>query len=105
MACVPGEFTTMAGRRLKAALAARVAPAWGSEMHVVLSGLTNTYSSYVTTFEEYQARGAGARGWGAGLEGGRRKRDRCVVLLLVGVVRGKEVRPGSGGGWPVPWGG
>ena len=26
---------------------------WGSDVTVVLAGLTNTYSSYVTTFEEY----------------------------------------------------
>ena len=31
----------------------QVAPAWGGNVHVVLAGLTNTYSSYVTTFEEY----------------------------------------------------
>ena len=26
---------------------------WGSDVTVVIAGLTNTYSSYVTTFEEY----------------------------------------------------
>ena len=26
---------------------------WGKDVTVVLAGLTNTYSSYVTTFEEY----------------------------------------------------
>lgn len=30
-----------------------VAPAWG-DVHVAISGLTNTYSSYITTWEEYQ---------------------------------------------------
>lgn len=29
--------------------------AWGSDVRVVISGLTNTYSSYVTTWEEYAA--------------------------------------------------
>lgn len=33
--------------------AAQVKGAWGKDVHVVLAGLTNTYSSYVTTFEEY----------------------------------------------------
>ena len=33
----------------------QVAGAWGSDVHVVLAGLTNTYSSYVATFEEYGA--------------------------------------------------
>ena len=28
--------------------------AWGKGVTVVLAGLTNTYSSYITTFEEYQ---------------------------------------------------
>ncbi|CAL8468077.1 g7616 [Coccomyxa elongata] len=51
--CVPGEFTTMAGRRLREAIFAQVRGAWGNDVRVVLAGLTNTYSSYVTTFEEY----------------------------------------------------
>ncbi|KXZ50831.1 hypothetical protein GPECTOR_15g517 [Gonium pectorale] len=80
IACVPGEFSTMAGRRLKRALAERFAAAAaagghgvadqaegsaggagagggsgaGAGFEVVISGLTGTYSSYVTTWEEYQ---------------------------------------------------
>ncbi|KAG2496430.1 hypothetical protein HYH03_005654 [Edaphochlamys debaryana] len=57
VACVPGEFSTMAGRRLKRALAERFAAAWGAGAErplVVISGLTGTYSSYITTWEEYQ---------------------------------------------------
>lgn len=58
MLAVPGEFTTMAGRRLKRAVAEVVGGAWdgpgGAPLRVVLAGLTNTYSSYVTTWEEYQ---------------------------------------------------
>ena len=34
----------------------QVAPAWGADVEVVIAGLTNTYSSYITTWEEYQAR-------------------------------------------------
>lgn len=54
---VPGEFTTMAGRRLKNAVRDVVAEAWGGggEVHIVIAGLSNTYSSYITTFEEYSA--------------------------------------------------
>lgn len=52
--CVPGEFTTMAGRRLREKLCSKLKLAWGENLHVVVAGLTNTYSSYVTTYEEYQ---------------------------------------------------
>nr|CAD7598359.1 unnamed protein product [Timema genevievae] len=50
IACVPGEFTTMAGRRLRDA----VSEAFTQKLHhVVVAGLCNTYSSYITTKEEY----------------------------------------------------
>ncbi|KAK9785596.1 hypothetical protein WJX73_002285 [Symbiochloris irregularis] len=52
--CVPGEFTTMAGRRLRQAIYDQVAPVWGDTVTVVIAGLSNTYSGYITTFEEYQ---------------------------------------------------
>jgi Neutral/alkaline non-lysosomal ceramidase, N-terminal len=32
---------------------AKVKGAWGQDVHPVIAGLTNTYSSYITTFEEY----------------------------------------------------
>ncbi|KAK9279554.1 hypothetical protein L1049_013233 [Liquidambar formosana] len=55
---VPGEFTTMAGRRLRDAVRTVLMSGgggqFGSNVHVVIAGLTNTYSQYVTTFEEYQ---------------------------------------------------
>ncbi|CAH0714659.1 unnamed protein product, partial [Brenthis ino] len=50
LAAVPGEFTTMAGRRLRRAL---LAPAQAKR--VVIAGLSNIYSDYITTYEEYQA--------------------------------------------------
>ena len=34
--------------------ALQVQPSWGN-VTIAIAGLTNTYSSYVTTFEEYQA--------------------------------------------------
>ncbi|KAJ3411253.1 hypothetical protein HDV05_002469 [Chytridiales sp. JEL 0842] len=50
---VPGEVTTMAGRRLKESV--RRVLGWGErEGEVVIAGLSNTYSSYITTKEEYQ---------------------------------------------------
>ncbi|CAK9183261.1 unnamed protein product [Ilex paraguariensis] len=55
---VPGEFTTMAGRRLRDAVKTVLTSGGRGEfnknVHVVIAGLTNTYSQYVTTFEEYQ---------------------------------------------------
>jgi hypothetical protein len=48
----------MAGRRLRDAvknvLISGSNGEFNSNIHVVLAGLTNTYSQYVTTFEEYQ---------------------------------------------------
>eukprot|EP01018_Ginkgo_biloba_P019727 Gb_09001 [translate_table: standard] len=56
--CVPGEFTTMSGRRLREAVK-EVLVTYGKgvfskDTYVVIAGLTNAYSQYVTTFEEYQ---------------------------------------------------
>ncbi|RZC92177.1 hypothetical protein C5167_000028 [Papaver somniferum] len=55
---VPGEFTTMAGRRLRDAVKSVLTSGghgeFDSNTHVVIAGLTNSYSQYVTTFEEYQ---------------------------------------------------
>jgi neutral ceramidase len=52
---VPGEFTTMAGRRLRDAVKTVLNSGnEGNNIHVVIAGLTNTYSQYVTTFEEYE---------------------------------------------------
>ena len=38
---------------LQSEVAIQVEGVWGSDVTVVIAGLTNTYSSYVTTFEEY----------------------------------------------------
>ncbi|PIK42872.1 Neutral ceramidase B [Apostichopus japonicus] len=49
---VPGEFTTMSGRRMintvKKALKSE------ESLFTVIAGLSNTYSDYITTYEEYQ---------------------------------------------------
>jgi len=50
---VPGEFTTMAGRRLRESVA-NMAEEEGESLNVVIAGLANTYTHYITTFEEYQ---------------------------------------------------
>ncbi|MBI3534919.1 MAG: neutral/alkaline non-lysosomal ceramidase N-terminal domain-containing protein [Deltaproteobacteria bacterium] len=52
IAGVPGEFTTMAGRRLKSLLLEELSPL--GVKTVTISAIANDYSGYVTTFEEYQ---------------------------------------------------
>lgn len=52
IACVPGEFTTMSGRRLRSAL--RMKLQLQQDTDVIIAGLCNTYSDYITTPEEYQ---------------------------------------------------
>nr|KAF6424487.1 N-acylsphingosine amidohydrolase 2B [Molossus molossus] len=51
---IPGELTTMSGRRLREAVKAEFATYGMQNMTVVLSGLCNVYTHYVTTYEEYQ---------------------------------------------------
>lgn len=48
--CVPGEFTTMSGRRMREAMR----QVFGRDVTPVLAGLCNTYSDYVATPEEYK---------------------------------------------------
>lgn len=49
MLAVPGEFSTMAGRRLRET----VSGVLGSENHYAIAGLSNAYAGYMTTKEEY----------------------------------------------------
>lgn len=53
---VPTELTTMAGRRMRAAVKARLVKGGvlGEDAVVVIAGLSNGYADYTTTFEEYQ---------------------------------------------------
>ncbi|CAF4608786.1 unnamed protein product, partial [Rotaria sp. Silwood2] len=53
---VPGEFTTMSGRRLKSTIkqAFQDAGTWTPYSHIVIAGLANSYAHYITTYEEYQ---------------------------------------------------
>ena len=48
---VPGEMTTMAGRRLEAHLLGQLAPMGVDK--IVIAGLANAYTGYITTPEEY----------------------------------------------------
>lgn len=49
---VPAEFTVMAGSRLRKTVE-NVFAAHGVRVRAVLSGLSNSYAGYVTTYEEY----------------------------------------------------
>ncbi|XP_008941068.1 PREDICTED: neutral ceramidase, partial [Merops nubicus] len=52
---VPGEFTTMSGRRLREAVKREFDSHGTPGMDVVIAGLCNVYTHYITTYEEYQA--------------------------------------------------
>ncbi|OCT71455.1 putative neutral ceramidase C [Xenopus laevis] len=52
---LPAEFTTMAGRRLREEVKKILDPSETLNTEVVLAGLCNVYTHYVTTYEEYQA--------------------------------------------------
>ncbi|NWV11411.1 ASAH2 ceramidase, partial [Ptilonorhynchus violaceus] len=51
---VPGEFTTMSGRRLREAVTQEFDSHGTPSMNVVIAGLCNVYTHYITTYEEYQ---------------------------------------------------
>lgn len=55
IAAVPSELTTMSGRRFREALVKEANDVTGANnFKVVIAGLSNVYSHYVTTFHEYQ---------------------------------------------------
>lgn len=54
IAAIPGEFTTMSGRRMRKALNQVAKEVSGVDATVIIAGLSNTYTDYITTFEEYQ---------------------------------------------------
>jgi len=55
IAAVPGEFTTMSGRRLKETINKVIEENTGSkDGKTIVTGLSNVYSDYITTPEEYQ---------------------------------------------------
>lgn len=52
---MPGEFTTMSGRRLRQAITKKIVDMGGnSNSKVVIAGLSNVYTNYIATPEEYQ---------------------------------------------------
>ncbi|XP_023906780.1 neutral ceramidase 2 isoform X2 [Quercus suber] len=94
---VPGEFTTMAGRRLrdavKTVLTSKGSGKFDSNVHIVIAGLTNTYSQYVTTIEEYKVQ----RYEGASTLYGPHTLDAYIQefkKLAAALISGQAVEPG-----------
>lgn len=54
LTALPGEFTTMSGRRVRNSIEQVSIQAGNSNKKVILAGLSNMYTSYVTTPEEYE---------------------------------------------------
>nr|KAF6454764.1 N-acylsphingosine amidohydrolase 2B [Rousettus aegyptiacus] len=54
IAAVPGELTTMSGRRFREAVKAEFETYGMKNVTVVISGLCNVYTHYIATYEEYQ---------------------------------------------------
>ncbi|XP_021574523.1 neutral ceramidase isoform X1 [Carlito syrichta] len=54
IAAIPGEFTTMSGRRFRETIQTEFATYGMQNMTIITSGLCNVYTHYVTTYEEYQ---------------------------------------------------
>ncbi|XP_072485033.1 neutral ceramidase isoform X2 [Notamacropus eugenii] len=54
VAAIPGELTTMSGRRLREAIQNEFETNGMQNMSVVISGLCNVYTHYIATYEEYQ---------------------------------------------------
>uniref|UniRef100_A0A8C7MHF3 Neutral ceramidase n=1 Tax=Oncorhynchus kisutch TaxID=8019 RepID=A0A8C7MHF3_ONCKI len=50
---IPGEMTTMSGRRIREAVK-QVRIKYHTHTNVVVAGLCNIYTHYITTYEEYQ---------------------------------------------------
>ncbi|GAU13447.1 hypothetical protein TSUD_127440 [Trifolium subterraneum] len=52
--CIPGEISTMAGRRLRDAVKTILSSHKDFQnVHIVITSLSNAYSQYATTYEEY----------------------------------------------------
>lgn len=88
---IPGEVTTMAGRRFRRAVVGELAAA--GVRHGVIAGLANSYASYLATREEY------AKQWyeGASTQFGPNQQaayQQELVKLSRAIVRGAEVPPG-----------
>ncbi|XP_077999316.1 neutral ceramidase-like [Glandiceps talaboti] len=91
---VPGEFSTMSGRRTRDAVKQTlIANGWSEDTHVVISGLSNVYTHYITTNEEYQIQ----RYEGASTIYGPHTLEAYIQqfkILAEALAKGKSVSPG-----------
>lgn len=89
---LPGEFTTMSGRRLRNEIG-RFAKNSGREYQTILCGLSNIYTSYITTPEEYEVQ----RYEGASTIFGPHTLTIYIsqfIKLLGAIITGERVEPG-----------
>lgn len=94
IAGVPGEFTTMAGRRIREAVAAKAKSLGVANPEIVISGLSNQYTHYITTPEEYDVQ----RYEGASTLFGRNTLPAYTELfegLAVNMVNGQQPPAGT----------
>ncbi|XP_064615705.1 uncharacterized protein LOC135479730 [Liolophura sinensis] len=92
LVAVPGEFSTMSGRRLRNAVS-KVLTSGGVSSTPVIAGLSNDYADYITTFEEYQIQ----RYEGASTIYGPhtlRAYIQNFELLAEAMIKGTKVAPG-----------
>eukprot|EP01132_Coremiostelium_polycephalum_P013064 gene13064-15943_t len=54
LVAVPGEFTTMSGRRMRDTVRDVLVQGGWEDPIVLIAGLSNTYSGYIATYEEYE---------------------------------------------------
>lgn len=80
---LPGEFTTMSGRRIRNDVM-QMFRHHRLKKEVILAGLANTYTNYVTTFEEYQLQRyeGGSTLFGAYTLDVIKLKSFCKVLLI-----------------------
>ncbi len=93
---VPAEVTTMAGRRLTSSLEDTLYKLTGKEHTVVISGLTNSYTGYLTTPDEYDLQhyeGASVHYGRNTLAAYMQEFDNLAAALVGGVAIESDVYP------------
>ncbi|KAA0185812.1 hypothetical protein HAZT_HAZT009151 [Hyalella azteca] len=93
IAAVPGEFTTMSGRRMRDQLSSVFAEEGVPGIVPVIAGLSNVYTHYITTFEEYAIQ----RYEGASTIFGPHTLEAYMqhyTMLARAMLRGKAIPPG-----------